>query len=384
MSGTHVGEVVVVGGGVYGACILYHLAAAGVQASLLERDHLADGPTGRSSANVRLHYFMPELADLARRGVELFGAFEELTGRDCGFRRVGVGYAVSEVEAPAWRANVERLQARGFPIELRDPADCADIAPGYVLDGVGVVVFEPTTGYADPVGTTVGFAERARELGARVQVRHAVTDVEVSGGRVAGVRTSDGERHAADVVILATGPWTSRLLAPLGVRLPLHVERQAVSILDAPMGARQVVPTVWGDFVAGFYARPEGESAVLLGDEHAPAPLEDLDAWDPNASLAESAAITGRAASRIPLLEGLGLRRGYAALYDVSADRLHIIDWVTGFEGLLVVCGTSGHGFKLAPAMGEEVARLVTTGRSELLVPFRIDRDYDAGRERSR
>jgi glycine/D-amino acid oxidase-like deaminating enzyme len=385
MTAGHTGsEVLVVGGGVSGASILFHLASAGIPATLIERDHLADGPTGRSSANVRLHYFIPELAELARRSSELFGAFHELTGRECGFERVGVAYAVGEAEAPDWEANVRRLQGLGFEIELRDPTACGDIAPGYDLTGVALVVHEPRSGYADPVGTTVGLAERARELGATVRTRTRVTDVLVASGRVGGVLLDDGERVPADLVIVAAGPWTSSLLRPIGVSLPLHVERQPITILDAPGGSRSIVPTVWGDFVGHFYARPEGSSSVLLGEEHPGSRVPDPDTVDGTVSLAESAQLTTLAVDRIPRLTGLGLRRGYASLYDVSADRLHIIDWVPSVEGLLVVCGTSGHGFKLAPAIGAEVVKLVTGSRSELLEPFAIHRTYDAARERSR
>jgi glycine/D-amino acid oxidase-like deaminating enzyme len=377
-------EVVVVGGGISGASILYQLAAAGVGATLVERGALADGPTGRSSANVRLHYFIPELAELARRGVELFTTFAAITGRDCGFRRVGVAYAVGEADATAWRENVMRLRTKGFEIELRDPAACGDIAPGFDLAGVALVVFEPGTGYADPVGTTVGLAERARELGAALRTHERVSGLEVAGDRVTGVRLESGETLGADVVVLAAGPWTSELLAPLGVILPLHVERQAISILDAPTGARSVVPTVWGDFVGHFYARPEGDASLLLGDESPGMRLAQPGAVDASVSLAESADLSTRASRRVPRMAELGLRRGYASLYDVSEDRLHIIDWVPGHDGLFVVCGTSGHGFKLAPAIGAEVARVVTGGTSDLLRPFGIERTYDIARERSR
>lgn len=377
-------DVIIVGGGVYGASIAYHLAVSGVRTALFERGALASGPTGRSSANVRLHYTIPELADLARRGVEIFEHFTELTGGDAGFRRIGVAYAIGADEAPRFEESVGGLRTRGFAIETKTPAELLEIVPGFDLDGVALGVWEPTTGYADPVGTTVGFAYRARELGAELHLGTRVERLLVEGGRAVGIETADGRRHASATVIVAAGPWTSRLISPLGVHLPLHVERQAITIFDAPGAASGTVPCVWGDFVAGFYARPEGESSILLGDERAPAPLPDPDVFSEQASLAESADIASRAVPRIPAMVGLGIRRGYASLYDVSADRLHIIDWVPGVDGLMVVCGTSGHGFKLAPAMGEEIARLATDGSAPLLAPFRLDRVYDVDRERSR
>lgn len=376
-------DVAVIGGGVYGASTLYHLAARGVRAALYERDHLASGPTGSSVANVRLHYTMPELAELARRSYGFYATFSERMGRSAGFHRIGMAYGVGPDDAPTWTASVERLRGQGFEIELLGPEDLAELLPGWNLEGLAVGAWEPGAGYADPVGTTTAFAERAVELGASVHQRSRVEAIISNSGRVAGVRLADGTEQPADAVVLAVGPWTNQMLAPLGIQLPLFIERHTIAVLEAP-DARSICPVAYGDFAASFYIRPEGSSTILLGDETPPSRLDDPDNYDPVASLDEAAGHVATATRRIPALDGLGIRRGYASLYDVSDDRLHIIDTVPGVEGLFVVCGTSGHGFKLAPAMGEEIANLVTGRPSSILEPFRIDRVYDVDRERSR
>jgi sarcosine oxidase subunit beta len=370
-------DVVIVGGGVYGTSILFHLARAGVPATLVERHRLADGPTGRSSANVRLHYTTPELAEIAWRAFQITSRFRELTGADNGFMRVGVLYGVQPEHAAIFEANVARLAAAGEPIETRTVAEMADIAPGFVLDGIAMGVWEPESGYADPVGTSLGFADAARRLGATVRVGTLVTGLLSEDGAVAGVRLADGSEMRASRVVVAAGPWSRPLLATIGVDLPTYPERHAITLVAAPDAARGIVPCVWSDRLRRYYARPEGESLILLGGTtsrtHA---VEDADELDERVPLQESAEHLERASPRIPALAGLGVRPGYAAPYDMSPDGFPIVDGVPGTAGLFVVAGTSGHGFKLAAGLGALAADLVQGTRSSLLEPLRFDRDF--------
>jgi sarcosine oxidase subunit beta len=370
-------DAIVVGGGVFGASILFHLAKAGVDAMLLERDHLADGPTGRSSANVRLHYVTPELAEIAWIGWQLMDRFDEVVGGDNGFMRVGVLYGVAPEHARAFESNAERLVRAGEPIETRTVAEMAEIVPSFTLDGFALAVWEPRSGYADPVGTTLGFADGARRLGATVRVNASVERLLTEDGRIRGVRLADGKEIAADGVVVAAGPWSRGLLGDVGIDLPIYPERHAISLVSAPDRARDVVPCVFSDRVRRYYARPEGDSLVLLGG-HTSRTLrvESADAFDETVPLDESSEHVSRATPRIPALESLGIRPGYASVYDMSPDGFPIVDAVPGIAGLFVVAGTSGHGFKLAPGIGALVVDLVTGRPSPLLRPFRFDRDF--------
>jgi sarcosine oxidase subunit beta len=201
-----------------------------------------------------------------------------------------------------------------------------------------------------------------------------------------GVELESDERIAADIVVTATGPWTKALIAPLGVDLPLHIERHAMAVIDAPGLAREILPFAWSDDILGHYARPEREDTILIGTwagggtgvrncqgewSHAHANPNEYDA---GSDQDEAARIVQRMLPRAPRVAELGIRPGYACLYDMSSDGLPVVDRIPGIEGLFVIAGSSGHGFKLGPAVGEEMARLVTTGHSDLLAPCSLAR----------
>jgi sarcosine oxidase, subunit beta len=386
MTHGRVAEVIVVGGGIAGVSCAFHLAGLGVKTTLVERRHPAAGPTGRSSAICHAFYLMPELSRLGARGTEILRDLPALTGGPSCFSPVGMLWVVGEAAAPDWQAAVERIKQEGAEIEALSPDEVRRRAPRFSHDGVALGVWEPTGGYADPYGAANALAQGARTRGATVLLNTAVTRVAVTGGRVAGVETADGRRVTADAVVLATGVWTKPLLSELGVDLPIHIERHPMAVLDAPARAREVLPFAWCDDILCNYARPEGENTILVGTwagggtglRHAaverPRKVDDPEVYDEAVDLEESTEILNYITPRIPEIEQLGIRKGYAGLYDMSPDDNPIIDRVPGIDGAFVVCGSSGHGFKLGPAVGEEVARLVTTGRSDLLTPFQLDR----------
>jgi sarcosine oxidase, subunit beta len=371
-------DVLVVGGGVYGASILFHLASAGIDAVLFERHHLADGPTGRSSANVRLHYTTPELAEIARESFELMDRFDERVGGDAGFMRVGVLYGVQPEHARSFEQNVARLARAGEPIETRTIAETGELVPGFDLEGFALAAWEPRSGYADPVGTTLGFADAARRRGAEVLVNTPVDRLIADDGRIIGVQLADGRQVPGRRVVVAAGPWSRSLLASVGVELPTYPERHAISLVATePGGSRDVVPCVWSDRIRRYYARPEGDSLVLLGGVTSrTVAVDDPDRFDEAVPLAESFEHVERATPRISALESLGIRPGYAGVYDMSPDGFPIVDEVPGVRGLIVMAGTSGHGFKLAPGLGRLVSDLVQARRSRLLRPFLFGRDF--------
>jgi glycine/D-amino acid oxidase-like deaminating enzyme len=227
-------DAIVVGGGLYGASILLQLARRGVHAVLLERSHLASGPTSRSSANIRLHYTTPELAELARIGVDTIGRFGELTGGgENGFMRVGVLYGFGEVGVPSRRTS-------GGPATSASRSSSSTgrgwrrSCPASTSTGSPANAWEPTAGYADPVGTTAGFADGAIRLGAAVRLNSPVARVLAEGGHVEGVVLVSGARVLAPRVHLAAGHWSKGRAATVGVGLPLVPERATRSRSSPP------------------------------------------------------------------------------------------------------------------------------------------------------
>lgn len=389
MTSVETTDVVVIGAGIAGASAAFHLGEQGIAAVLVERDHPASGPTGKSSAVSHLFYTEPCLSQLARRGCDLLKAVPEITPHPHRvFHEVGMLWACGADNEALWRESATRIRdEEGGGIELIGPETMATMAPGFDMDGIVLALWEETYGYGDPYDATNAFAAAAREKGVAMKQRTSATALEIEGGRVKGVALSDGGRIAADRVICAMGPWTGRFVAAqTGVRLPLHIERHAMAVLDAPGRAREILPFAWCDDILAHYARPERDGTILIGtwagggtgvrNEGAERPAEhtDPDHYVADSDQAEAAFIVEQMLPRVPAVGELGIRPGYACLYDMSADDLPIIDHVPGVEGLVVVAGSSGHGFKMGPAIGEEAVRLATTGTSALAAPLGLSR----------
>lgn len=380
-------ELLVVGAGIAGACAGFHAASAGIDTIIVERDHPASGPTGRSSAMCHLFYTMAELSRLARRGSELFKALPEMTGGPTVYHVTGVLWVAGEENVALWRESVRRIRDdEGGGLDEIGRDAIAEIAPNFVLDDVAIAVWEPDYGHVDPYDAAGAFAQGARDKGAKLLQQRSVTGFAVEAGKVTGAALSDGTKIAADRVICAAGPWTRDLIKPLGIDLPLTIERHGMAVLDAPGKARDILPINWVDDIRTHYARPEGDNTILIGTwagggtgvrhEEAvrPKTVEVAGDYDSGFSTDEAVWTMEHMVPRCPQLAELGIRPGYACMYDMSPDDLPIVDELPGAEGLFIVAGSSGHGFKLGPAVGEEAVRLATTGASELLAPFSLAR----------
>ena len=368
-------DVAVVGAGVHGASITMHLAARSVDVTLLERHEPAGGPTGRSSAACRAYYTDPFLARVAREAVDAFASFGELTGgRDAGFHRTGGLFLHSAEEAAEVEATVAALQRIGTRTDLLSQEEARTRFPRFDLDDVRVAAWEHDAGYADPVLTTTGMVERARELGARLLQRSEVTRLSLAtGDRSVELGLADGRHVSAGQVVLATGPWTAALAAQLGIELPLTVERHIVA--DVRWGDAPPFEHVFADIQQGYYAKPEPSGGFLLGPLTPEPPIEDPDRFDERIHDDELTELTGRAVRRVPDLSMAQPRGGWASLYDVSPDWQPVIGEIA--PGVFVDAGTSGHGFKLAPAIGRHVADLVLGDPDPELAAFGPQRFED-------
>jgi sarcosine oxidase, subunit beta len=184
-------DIVIIGGGIMGVSIAYHLAKqGGGQITLLERQALCNGTTGRSGAIIRQHYSNEYTIRMARDCLAVFQHFDELIGGDCGFVTTGMVVMAGEQGAEALRANVKMQQEQGVDTQLIQPEEVSEAAPGYSGTGVALACYEPGTGVTDPMATTHCFAKRARDFGATIREGVTVTHILTEGERVTGVRTS--------------------------------------------------------------------------------------------------------------------------------------------------------------------------------------------------
>ncbi len=371
-------DVVIIGGGVMGASIAFHLAKrrAG-RVILLERRGLATGTTGHSGAICRQHYSHRFTIRMARRSLRVFEHFDDVVGGDAGFQRTGLLMIAGPSEVEGLRSNVQLQQAEGVPTRLISPEEIPSVAPGFSSEGAALACYEEDAGVADPAATTQAFGRRARELGADIREGVTVTRVLTQGSSVRGVHTTQGE-IASPKVVCAANVWSVPLARAVGVELPLKPVRIPMAALRRPedFGGRQALHPVCLDAVTGVYLRPDLNGWTYVGPMREDMTL-DIDPDQYEGITAEEAQwLHARAKQRVPALARAGLRGGWAGIYDVCLpDSHYILDEAPQLAGFYLAVGFSGHGFKMSPEIGRMMAALIADGeRDPDLHPFRYSR----------
>jgi glycine/D-amino acid oxidase-like deaminating enzyme len=369
-------DVIIIGGGVTGASIAFHLTALGVHdIVLLERKFLASGGTGHSVGIVRQLYPTPETSQMVVRSLATFRRFHEAVGGDSGYVDCGVVIGVS----PAMRARLEetsRLQHRfGVRAEVLEPSELARVEPRIDTEHLGAVLYEPESGYGDPTAVTTGYAEAARRRGVHIEQGVEVVAIRTTGERVTGVETASGERMDAPVVVNAAGLWSGAVARLARIALPIVVGRHPVFVVErgAGFGGPHLV---YLDLAGGSYARPETGGLTLTGsliDDETQRPMEP-DQLGGDVSLDEATTVLERTGRAIPRLVEARYRRGWAGAFDITPDWMPILD-ESPVRGFWIASGMSGHGFKLAPAVGEMMAALIVGAAPPVNpAPFAFDR----------
>ena len=369
-------DVVIVGGGVMGAAIAHALVCRGARdVLLLERAGVGSGPTGASTAIVRLHYSQPLLVRMAALGLQTYSAFRSAVGGSCGFVRTGLLVGVEEADRAALERNVSIGRAEGAVTEVVSPEQVRDLDPRLDVDELALC-FELEAGYCDPYLATTGFAAAARRGGARIE----------EGVRVEAIApdsvTTNAGRVAVGNVVVAAGPWTAPLLAPLAYTLPIRAARAEVGRFRLPDRVGSSPPPLADFSRLQFYFKP-GEPGFLevgsLDPRHAELAI-DPDECPAGADRATLAGFAAALARRVRGADGGHWRGSWSAVYDVTPDWYPAIGLVPGEERVIVAAGFSGHGFKLAPAVGVAVAELILDGAASsydlaLLDPARFERN---------
>lgn len=359
-------DIVIIGGGVMGASIACSLARhGGTSVTLLERQALGNGTTGRSGAIIRQHYSNDFTTRMARDSLRIFEHFAEIIGGDCGFVSTGMLVLTSEAELSALQANVELQQAQGVKTRLLQPHEIKQVAPEYSSEGVGGVCYEEDAGVADPMATTHCFALRARQEGAVVREGVEVMQILTAGERVIGVQTRD-EVIAAGAVIVAANVWSVPLVQPLGIRLPITATRHPMLALRRPADSsgRMSMHAVCLDMARGIYLRPDLGGITLVGSTEDVFTPSNPDDYQQGLSEAEIRFFHTNGGACFPALQKAVPRGGWAGIYDDAADFHPILDRLPGYTGLYCAAGFSGHGFKLSPLVGQWMSELVLNGQT--------------------
>ncbi|MFE5140139.1 NAD(P)/FAD-dependent oxidoreductase [Streptomyces fagopyri] len=358
MNGT--AEVVVIGGGVIGTSIAYHLARAGVgDVVLVERGELASGSTARAAGGVRAQFSDELNIRLGARSLEAFARFAEEPGQDIRLHRVGYLFLLSTPEEVAAFEDGVRLQnTLGVPSRLIGPAEARRLSPLITTDGLLAAAFSPDDGHCTPESVVQGYAAGARRHGATLLRHCEVTGIETRGDTITAVVTTGG-RITTGAVVCAAGAWSRAVGAMAGVDLPVQPLRRQIAVTEPVPGLPPGLPMTI-DFTTSLYFHAEGPG-LLVGmsdpDETPGFATGTHDRWIPR--LAEAMR------RRAPALLDLRRTGGWAGLYEVTPDHNALIGEARSCARFLYATGFSGHGFLQGPAVGE-VVRDLYLGR----VPF--------------
>jgi sarcosine oxidase subunit beta len=356
-------DVIVVGAGVQGASLAFHLARRGARVLILERESVAAGATGRSSGFVRMHYDLESDARLAWASFPYFQGWKDVVGAgDCGFVRTGFMQVMPAALADQLRANVAMHQRIGIMTRLAEPDEIGRIVPGAVTDDIAIAAYEPESGYADPSGTAAGFLAAARALGARYIQGCRVETVLTEGDVVVGVETDQG-RFSAPAVVDVAGAWAAGLARTVGLEVPVQAWRHDTVYFGLPPGRVTDFPIVI-DEINQVYFRPEGRDLMLVGleagNEIGGSPDRPLE----SASEAHIGEMIERVCARVPWMSAGTFRSTHGGQDGITTADQRPILGQAGPDGFYLACGFSGTGFKTSPAIGACLAELILDGRA--------------------
>ena len=366
-------DAIVIGAGVMGASIAFHLAERGLKTAILERNVTASGATGHSSGLVRMHYDLAAESELTFKSYKLyFSNWKERVGGECGFINTGFMQIAKPEHEDKLRGNVANQQKIGINTSVISAADVKKLFPDLVTDHFDYAAYEPDSGYADATLTTNSFIESAKRNGASLVQNCEVTAIHTSGGKVTGVSTTKGD-FSSPIVINAAGPWARQVASLAGIDVPLVTWTHDVAFLHRPPSLGKF-PAVIDDIINCYY-RPEGSALILAAGEDESLRGEAPDAEDQTPTPTFIDKLIDQMLKRMPKLEESGLHSIHVGRDGITPDQRAIYSG-SGLDGFYLACGLSGTGFKTSPAAGASMAELILDGKPKTvdISPFRFER----------
>lgn len=358
-------EVVIVGGGIVGSSIAYHLTAAGCKDVLvIEREtQQGKGSTGKSMGGVRAQFATPTNIQMSLYSIPFYANFDERLGYPAGYRPQGYLFlATFEKHLAYLKANQAKQRALGLKcVEMIDGDHIRMMFPQLDAEDVIGGSFCATDGFVDPYSAMIGFMTWATEHGAKLWRHTEITAIVRDKDGIAAVETSRGT-VATRVVVNAAGAWAAELGRMAGVEIPVKpVKRMLVPtepFSEFPHTAPMII-----DMSNGFHFRPESLGFLLAWNEPGERVGFDTD-FEPE--FIEK--ILTHAARRVPCFENLAVnpKKAWAGLYEVTPDHHCILGSVETLNGFFLANGFSGHGVMHAPATGKILSDLILTGKTEV------------------
>lgn len=372
-------DVIIIGAGIIGCSVAFELATRGVKDILVvERKYATSGNTGKCGAGIRQQWGSELNATLACESTKIFEHLEEYTGYkgDCGLSQTG--YLLIACNDKEWTSFQENMAVQhmcginSYTVDLKK--DVYDIVPGINTDGIVGATYCHEDGAADPFHSTFAYMEGAKRLGVEFLTYTEVKELVADHGKIRGVKTTKGD-FASPIVINCANTWAPALAEQVGDILPIFPERHQALITEpvAPMGANNTPMPMVMSWERSFFCQQTPHGSFIMGLIEAVPVSDKSDTWQ---WLEENCAVITRT---LPALRGLKVLRHWAGHFDVSPDHTPIINFSKNADGLINVCGFSGHGFMIAPRTAIMLARSICGEKDSIDInKFRLER-YETG-----
>ncbi len=370
-------KIVIIGGGIMGLSLAWNLTLQGeTDIVVLEQGYLCAGASGRNGGGVRMQWGTPSLIQLAKRSIELMKRFAKDLGINVWLRQGGYLFLAKSAEV------VERLErsaalhnAHGVPTQVITADAARDVVPHLSLAGVKAAAWNPLDGVVFPWPFMWGYAQAAQKKGVRVETFTRVLGFEQRDGLLRKVVTDRGD-IACDTVVIAAGAWSPSVAALAGVTMPNEPHRHEICSSEPLKPFLGPLVSVL-DSGLYFSQSMRGEIVGGMGDHREPAGM----------NLGSTQRFLTRYAQalteQLPQLGQIKILRQWSGPYDVTPDNSPILGRTPGLANLLQMSGFVGHGFMMAPAVAERMARWMATGQSdELFERFTLSRFAEGRLER--
>lgn len=356
-------DVIIIGAGVMGTSLAFHLSKRGLKPLLVEKNQVGFGATGSSSGLVRMHYDLKVESQLAWESFHYFKNWAEVVGGECGFRRTGFIHLEPAEQHHNLRANVEMQKGIGIKTEIITGADVKKLSPSFYTDDIEIAAYEPESGYADATLTANSFLTAAKNLGTVFMQDCEVIGSQISHGAVTGIRTSRGD-FFAPIVINAAGAWAGKISEMFEYPIQLSTWTHDVLHIRRPAHVEEHLTVI--DMQRGLYFRPDTGNLTLvaLTDDSRFGESPDADRHYVEKDFVERA--IERVIGRVPALEQGSLHSTHVGRDSLTKDQRAIIG-KAGPEGYYLVTGFSGTGFKISPAVGLCVSELIVDGEAKTI-----------------
>lgn len=365
-------DVIVIGGGVIGCAAAYYLAKAGSSVIVLEgSDHIGNGGSSRNGGGVRQSGRDPRELPLAMYGIRnLWPHLSEELETDCEYHQDGnLRLGKNERHEKILQGLADRAKACGLDVRMIDGDEVRRINP-YLSHEVTVASWCPTDGHANPLTTTLGFYKTARKLGVRFITGERVLELKKIKGKLRQVITSN-HVYEGEHVLLAAGLASRAIAGTVGIDIPMDSSLLEALVTEAePHMFDQMLGTAEAD----FYGHQTKHGSFVFGGSSGLEPFYK-DNGTPVTNSLTAPCICRGIMKYFPDLADAKIVRTWAGWSDKSADGVPVLGKVEEVPGLVLACAFTGHGFGISPAVGEQLAKLITTGKTDVdLTPLHYDR----------